>query len=130
MYQCPLSESSCLPCLQILSCRCPRWANVLPRCFRFLSKECSENVLGLNEFFVCVAVVSGRMILGEEVSVVVFSRAPVDAELFLEGSVAQPMEAHVHGFGFFGLDRVVDTGLSCCVVCLDWCLRLLVSEFG
>ena len=53
------------------------------------------------------------------------TRTPVETKLFLQLSVVQPMKPHVHGFGSFGLDRVVDDSFGCGFVCLDGRARLL-----
>ena len=42
------------------------------------------------------------------VGVIEFAWAPVDAELFLAFEISEPVEAHVHGLGLFGLDFSVD----------------------
>ena len=68
------------------SCFCG--ADVVSRCFRFLPQECLKNSLGCQKFLSYVTVMSGWMMLGEVVRVVEFSGAPVEAELFLEFSVA------------------------------------------
>ena len=57
-------------------------------------------------------VMRGRVTLGEIVGIVVLAAFPVDPELALSYSVADPIEPHVHGFGAFGFDRVV--GNSAC----------------
>ena len=50
------------------------------------------------------------MVLGPVVSIV--AGVPVDAELFLEFVIAQPMELHVHSFCVFRLDFTVDDSFS------------------
>jgi hypothetical protein len=47
------------------------------------------------------------MVLGEVVAMVGTSWFLVDSELSIFDSVFDPVEAHVHGFGLFGLDCVV-----------------------
>ena len=46
--------------------------------------------------------------LGEVVGVIELPGAPVDSQLVLEFSVAEPVEAHVHRLGSFWLNLVVD----------------------
>ena len=50
--------------------------------------------------------------LGEVIGVVELPGAPVDLQLLLEFSVAEPVEAHVHRLGSFWLNLVVDDCLG------------------
>ena len=54
---------------------------------------------------------------------------PVDVELSLLGSVSQPVEPHVHGFGSLLFDSVIDYSLGCTVISLDRCSWLGMSKF-
>ena len=47
----------------------------------------------------------------------------------VDAAVAEPVEAHVHGFGTFWLDTAVDNAFGSAVVCLDWSRGLLVTQF-
>ena len=57
------------------------------------------------------------------------SRFPVDVEVSLLRPISQPVEAHVHGFGSFLLDSVVDDSLGCAIVSFDGCSGLRVTQF-
>ena len=48
----------------------------------------------------------GGMVLGEVITKVACPLAPVDCELFLSNSVADPIEAHIDGFGLALFDCV------------------------
>ena len=61
------------------------------------------------------------MLLGPVISMISGASFPVDAELALVKAVAEPVEAHVHSLGAFGLDRVVSNAFCCCIVSLDGC---------
>ena len=54
----------------------------------------------------------GRVMFSPVVSIVEFTRAPVDAESVLAFAITEPVESHVHGFGLFGLDFSVKDALS------------------
>ena len=43
----------------------------------------------------------------------------MDLELSLADAITDPPEAHVHGFGAFGFDRVIGDTRSCGVVAFD-----------
>jgi hypothetical protein len=62
----------------------------------------------------------GRMVLGEIIGKIVTAFLPVDSELALADGIADPVEAHVDGFGAALLDSVVDDAFSTGVVSLDW----------
>ena len=64
-------------------------------------------------------VMRGRVAFGEVVGIVVLAAFPVDSELTLSDSVADPIEPHVHGFGAFGFDRVVGNS-GCYLVIGDY----------
>jgi hypothetical protein len=69
-----------------------------------------------------------RMMLGEVVSLIVYSWLSVDDELTSVNPVADPVETHVHGFGSALLDRVVGDAFSAFVACLGGCVRLWMTE--
>ena len=60
----------------------------------------------------------GGMVLCPVVGVIVFAWSPVNAKLFLAFPVAKPVEAHVPGFGSFGLDFAIDNCVGHGIVCL------------
>lgn len=64
--------------------------------------------------------VLGRMVLGEIIGKIVTAFLPVDSELALADAIADPVEAHVDGFGAALLDSVVDDAFGTGVVSLDW----------
>ena len=65
-------------------------------------------------------VMARRMVLSEVIRLVGQARLPVDSELALLDSVADPVEPHVHCLGAFCLDCVVGDAAGRGVVCLDW----------
>jgi hypothetical protein len=69
------------------------------------------------------------MMLGEVVGLIGFSGFPVENELSLFDSVADPVETYVHGNGSAMLDSVVGYAFCAFVVCLDGCGRLWMIEF-
>ena len=71
----------------------------------------------------------GRVVLGPVVGVVVFAWSPVYTELLLTFPVAEPMEAHVHGFGSFWLDFAIDNCICHGIVGLQWGRGLFVPQF-
>jgi hypothetical protein len=46
------------------------------------------------------------------VRVVLLAWAPIESELLLAFSIAEPVEGHVHCFGSFGLDFAIDMTAS------------------
>jgi Na+/H+ antiporter NhaA len=59
------------------------------------------------------------MMLGKVIGLIGSSWLPVDNELELFDSVADSVEAHVHGSGFALLYSIVGYALSTFIVCLD-----------
>lgn len=70
------------------------------------------------------------MNLGVEITKVVSARAPIDGELALSGTVADPVKSHVDGFGPFLFDGVVGKADSSGVVNLHGSGRLRMSKFS
>ena len=70
-----------------------------------------------------------RMMLGEVVGFVETSFLPVDVELSLTDTVADPVVAHVDGFGAFLLDGVIGNAGSGGIVSGNRGWRLGVAEF-
>ena len=52
-------------------------------------------------------VIEGRMMFGAVVSPVEVAQGPVETELALSVTVAEPIETHVHGLGLLGSDGFV-----------------------
>ena len=64
------------------------------------------------------------------VDIVGFTRLFIKMELFLLFLVAEPVEAHVHGFGGFRYYFLYDDDVGGGVVCLNQCWLLWMSHFG
>ena len=73
-------------------------------------------------------VVSGCKVFGKVVNIVVGTMVPVDAELALADTIADPVEAHVNGFGAALFDCVIDDSFSHLVVSFDGSGILWVAE--
>ena len=72
--------------------------------------------------------VSWRMVFGEVVAEIGFSRSPVNIEVLLLLSVSDPMETHVDGSCLLLFDGVVCKAGSGRVIRLDWGWRLRVAH--
>ena len=70
------------------------------------------------------------MVLCVVIPVVGFARCPVDMEVALADTVANPTEAHVDSFGAALFDCVVGYALDCAVVCGEHGGRLGPSHFS
>ena len=70
-----------------------------------------------------------RKMLGKIIGKIVDAFFPMHDELSEADSVANPIEAHVNGFGLFLLDCVIDNLLGACIVSLDWGSRLRMAHF-
>ena len=70
------------------------------------------------------------MVLGVIVAQVSDAGMPVYEELPLACAFTYPIKAHVDRFLSFLLDGVFGKAVSGAVVNLDWCGRLLVSQFA
>ena len=82
------------------------------------------------EFWSHLLVMTGWVVFCPVVCQVGLTRSPEEVELILvDTAVAEPMELHVHGFCFFGLDMTVDDVVSSAVVSLDGCRGLRTSQF-
>jgi hypothetical protein len=68
------------------------------------------------------------MVFREVVSQVGGSAFPVDKELALADAVADPIEAHVNGFGALLLDSVIGNAHGTFIVSLDGCGGLGVAK--
>ena len=73
------------------------------------------------------AVVLGRVVLGVVVSEIIRSGLPENLELVLADAISHPVEAHIHGFGSFLFDCVIDDAVGTRVVGLNGCGRLIVA---
>ena len=69
------------------------------------------------------------MVLGNVVSDVVRSRAPIDDELALADAVADPVKTHVNGLGSLLFDLTVGKADGSLVINLDGGWRLEVTQF-
>ena len=63
------------------------------------------------------------------IGTVKFASLPINVELVLSDSVADPVETHVDGFGSFLFYCVVGDPCGGCVIRSYWGCRLRVSEF-
>ena len=73
------------------------------------------------------AVVGGWMVLGVVIPPVVGTLLPVDFELSLANAIADPVKAHVNGFGSLLFHFVIDDAFCAGVVSLNGSWRLRVS---
>jgi hypothetical protein len=71
----------------------------------------------------------GWMMFSEIISSVQNSSFPIDMELALADAVANPVEAHVNGFGSFLFDRVIGDAKGGTVVSYNWSRRLGIAKF-
>jgi len=74
-----------------------------------------------------LAVVGSWMMFCEVIPFVVFAGLPINLELPLLDTVADPVKAHVNGFGSFLFHRVIDDSFCSSVFGLDGCCWLGVS---
>jgi hypothetical protein len=70
-----------------------------------------------------------RMVFGEVVGLVQDAFAPIDVELLLAHAVADPVEAHVDGFGSLLLDSVIGDARRSAIIGLQGRWRLGMPEF-
>ena len=75
-------------------------------------------------------VVDGRVLLCYIVALVIRARHPIMPKLELRGTIAKPMETHVHGIRLLGGDCVVHHAEGRGVVCLDRGGGLGMAHFG
>ena len=66
-----------------------------------------------------IAMVGNRMSLGEVITLVTFATAPINIEMALFRAITNPEETHVHSFGTFLLENIVDEASSSTIVRLD-----------
>lgn len=90
--------------------------------------QCAVHRLVKIEVSHCL-VMGGWVVFCEIIGKIFGSFFPVYLKFFLPDSVADPMEAHVHGFGSLLFACVVEDAMGCCVVRLDRCGRLRVAHF-
>jgi hypothetical protein len=69
------------------------------------------------------------MVLGKVVGDIVFTGTPMNYELALLDSVADPVIAHVYSFGATLFDRFIGDASCACIVGLDWCGSLWMAHF-
>jgi hypothetical protein len=70
------------------------------------------------------------MVFGEVVSEVVAAAGPINVELILNNTVADPVVSHVHGFGAALFYCVIGDATSSAVVCLNGRGSLRESKFS
>ena len=73
-------------------------------------------------------VVGHRVVLGPVVGMVFRSLAPMDTELALSDAIADPVEAHVDGFGLALFDAIIDDAIGHFIIRLDGRGRLGMSQ--
>ena len=69
------------------------------------------------------------MMLGEIIGLVDAAFAPINEKLSLSNAIANPIEAHVDGFGASLLDGIVSDTTCSAIVGLDGRCRLDMSQF-
>jgi hypothetical protein len=69
------------------------------------------------------------VVFGEVIGEIVFTGAPVNDELVLLDSIADPVESHVNCFGSALFDCFVDNASGTSIVGLDWCGCLWMAHF-
>ena len=69
------------------------------------------------------------MMFSKVISNVLTAWCPIDAKLALVHTVADPIEAHVNGFGADLFDGAVHDAAGGCIVCFHRCRRLWVPHF-
>jgi hypothetical protein len=69
------------------------------------------------------------MVLGEVVGEIVFTGRPMNYELVLLDSVADPLKAHVDGFWATLFNRFIDDASCACIFGLDGCGSLRLPHF-
>ena len=69
-----------------------------------------------------------RVVFRPIVGIIEFSWSPVETKLFLAFTIAEPMEAHIHGFRSFWLYFSIDNAICHRIVRLQWSGRLFVSH--
>jgi hypothetical protein len=79
-------------------------------------------------FWAHESMVRWAVMLGVEIGFVGVAWPPVNKELFLRGTVFDPMESHVDCFRSFLLDGVISKTRSCGVVNLHGCAGLRVPH--
>ena len=69
-----------------------------------------------------------KVMFCEIITLVVSSLAPVDPELALAHSVANPVESHVNGIGAVLLHSVIGQPIGHFIVCGDWGVGLGMAQ--
>ena len=75
------------------------------------------------------AVMDKKVVLGEVVTKVIATEFPINEKLDLPGSVLDPIEAYIDGFGSFLFDCAVGKAFCGIVVGADWSRWMRVPEF-
>jgi hypothetical protein len=68
------------------------------------------------------------VVLGKVVGKIVFTGTPVNYELALLDSVADPVKAHIYGFGAKLFDRFIGNASGACIVGLAGCGSFRMSH--
>jgi hypothetical protein len=69
------------------------------------------------------------MVFGKVFGEIFFTSTPMNYELPLLDSVADPVKAHVYGFGATLFDFFIGDASGACIVGLDGCFGLRMSHF-
>jgi len=70
-----------------------------------------------------------RVMFGKIISTIASSWFPKDGKLALAFAIMEPIKTHVHSFGVFLLDSIVDDPTGSVVVSLQQCGRLWMPQF-
>ena len=70
-----------------------------------------------------------RVMFGKVISLIASSWFPKDGKLTLAFAIVEPVKVHVHSFGAFLLDSIIDDPTSSVVVGLEWGSWLWVAQF-
>ena len=70
----------------------------------------------------------GWCLVKQSARLLVLPFLPMNCKLPLLGSITEPVEAHVYGFGSLLFDGVIDDAFSTGIVSLDGCGGLLVAK--
>lgn len=101
--------------------------------FRFVSQTLKVVFLAFVGFIeICGAdslVMFGGMMLGDVISFVGFAGFPIDMELSLLDMIADPIEAHAHGFGALLFYLIIGNVRGSAFASLERCWGLGMAKF-
>ena len=66
----------------------------------------------------------------EIIGKIISASPPMNGELALAYAVFDPVKTHIHGFGAALFHGIIDDARHTCVICLDWCGTLRVTQVG